>query len=686
MKKLLVVMICLLSLQASALSTSNLSPIIQLLLLSEEPLNRTPVIASSLTAVSDATPILINIDFNQVVSGVTLADFQVTNGGIATLVNIDDQHYTILLTPLSEGVVSLSLPAGAAEYANGTLSLDSNLLQISFNLASVTVFLSQNFNDLEDGSPWPDPWRVAQGSPVVSHTIENGEACLEALIFTPGMPANGEQHMARMVTPGLDVGSFEVSFEVTFGDAQNQGFGFYGLQNDGFFRRGAVNGKGYNLFLRGFSGSARMEFWYEENGSEIRHHQFFLRDVIASGENQYSTSKYRVRYQVEYISAEIGTIQRAKIWLDGTDEPAVWQISDDIGLQFPAVNPMQIVDLQNIEDGFGIDLYNANHPAVGGAETTSICIDNVEITEIQQSAGPLEFTDNPVLVANEFNGADLGFLEGPVWREESQSLLFSDLGNDRILRLDPNNADALTEFRASMAQARSANGLANAADGSLLIAEQATQSIVSRTVAGVETSLTTNYLGTAYNSPNDLVSHTNGIVYFTDPTFGTLFINGLVQDLGFRGVFQRNINGVVELIGQFNQPNGIALSPDQTRLYVTETGANRVNVLAVDGGGNVGAVLAGESFSTDPAGGGGDGIKVDQQGNLYVAANNGLWVVAPDGGEWGLIALPQPIRNLAFGDADHKTLYFTLGDIGGSGSLYRMRVNIPGLVAPQSAP
>jgi len=179
-----------------------------------------------------------------------------------------------------------------------------------------------------------------------------------------------------------------------------------------------------------------------------------------------------------------------------------------------------------------------------------------------------------------------------------------------------------------------------------------------------------------------LISHTNGDIYFTDPTYGNLIDAGLVQLLGYQAIYRLNTQGDLSQIAVLNQPNGIALSPDQRRLYVTESGANTLRVYSLNTDGSVSDELLNENFSTAGTGGG-DGIAVDTEGNLYITTTNGVWIIAADGTEWGLISTPQPVRNVAFGGINNQTLYMTLGTNSfDAGSLYQINLNIPGIVGP----
>ena len=187
------------------------------------------------------------------------------------------------------------------------------------------------------------------------------------------------------------------------------------------------------------------------------------------------------------------------------------------------------------------------------------------------------------------------------------------------------------------------------------------------------TVLADRYEGRRLNSPNDLVYRSDGTLYFTDPPFGLPdAFDDPAKELPFSGVFRVRDGAVTLVTDELAGPNGLAFSPDERYLYVGNWDPERKVVMRyeIDAAGD--PVGAGEVFydMTDAPGEDAiDGIKVDRDGNLYVCGPGGIWVLSPDGEQLGLLELPEDPHNLAWGDADGRTLYITALT-----SVYRMRL------------
>lgn len=250
------------------------------------------------------------------------------------------------------------------------------------------------------------------------------------------------------------------------------------------------------------------------------------------------------------------------------------------------------------------------------------------------------------------------FTEGPQWRETTGDLLFTDISANQIKRYVPGGA--VTTFRDGT---QGANGLAVDGDGVLHAAVGGGKN-VSRVEDEAFVALVDDFEGDAFNSPNDLVIADDGTIYFTDPPF-----NGL-GPLGFAGVFRLAPAGALHVEDErpaSARPNGLALSPDGSVLYVADT-TGKVARYAVGADGALGEPA---DLADAPNG---DGMAVDAAGNLFVTASDGVRVFAPDGTAWGTIAVPRQPSNCAFGDADHRTLYITARQ-----GLYKVRLAGPGL-------
>jgi gluconolactonase len=185
------------------------------------------------------------------------------------------------------------------------------------------------------------------------------------------------------------------------------------------------------------------------------------------------------------------------------------------------------------------------------------------------------------------------------------------------------------------------------------------------------------YEGKRLNSPNDLVYRADGTLFFTDPPFGLpKFYDDPRKELPYSGVFALHKGQLKLLSTDLKGPNGIAFSPDEKYLYVGNWDSEKKVVMRYEVNGDA-TLSNGEVFFDMTSAKGEDaidGIKVDQQGNLYVSGPGGLWIISPQGKHLGTILAPTHPHNMAWGGEDGKTLYMTAGD-----RLYRMPLNIPGI-------
>lgn len=275
------------------------------------------------------------------------------------------------------------------------------------------------------------------------------------------------------------------------------------------------------------------------------------------------------------------------------------------------------------------------------------------------------------------------FTEGPVW--VGDGLLFSDPNDNRIYRWSPDGQ--VTVFRTKSGYSGidigeyrqpGSNGLSLDREGRLLIAEHGNRRITRLEKNGLLTVLADRYQGRRLNSPNDLVPRSDGSIYFTDPPFGLPMVHADPRrELGVTGVYRLAPDGTltqetVDLSG----PNGIAFSPDEQYLYVANWDPARKVIMryrvAPDGSLSGGQVFF-DITSRVPGELAWDGVKVDQRGNLYAAGPEGIYVLASDGRHLGTLGVPEHAANMAWGDADRRTLYVTA-----TGGLYRLRLTTTG--------
>lgn len=262
------------------------------------------------------------------------------------------------------------------------------------------------------------------------------------------------------------------------------------------------------------------------------------------------------------------------------------------------------------------------------------------------------------------------FTEGPVWHPDGY-LAFSDIPADTIYALRGPEPEVYRR------PSGNANGLAFDRQGRLVACEHGNRR-VSRTEAdGSVRALATHYRGKRLNSPNDLVVKSDGAIYFTDPPYG---VRPERRELDFQGVYRIGPDGgLTLLVDDFVKPNGLAFSPDERILYVADTERDHLRAFDVK---EDGTLANGRMFvqveapdQLRP-----DGVKVDTEGNVYVAAADGVRIFSPAGEHVETIRLPARPANLAFGGPQGRTLYVTARE-----SVYRVEVRNAGAVASRRA-
>jgi gluconolactonase len=270
------------------------------------------------------------------------------------------------------------------------------------------------------------------------------------------------------------------------------------------------------------------------------------------------------------------------------------------------------------------------------------------------------------------------FTEGPVWRGED--LLFSDIPNSRTIRYRPlAEGPEITTFRTPTGNA---NGLTLDHQGRVLCCEHSGRRVSRIDANGKVETVVDNYQGKRLNSPNDVVVRSDGSIFFTDPPYG---LRGGVEgkELPFHGVYRIDPQGALHLLlDDFDRPNGLAFSPDEKTLYVDDTARRHIRAfdLAPDGTVSNGRLFAELNPRSPDEQGAPDGMKVDQEGNVYCTGPSGVWVFDSNGRLLGRIVMPEVPANLAWGGADWRTLYITART-----SLYRIRMQVPGVPVGRAA-
>jgi len=268
--------------------------------------------------------------------------------------------------------------------------------------------------------------------------------------------------------------------------------------------------------------------------------------------------------------------------------------------------------------------------------------------------------------------AGLTFTEGPLWY--GNYLLFSDIPQNRIVKLSLlSNGPEITTFRSPSGNS---NGLTLDKSRRLIACEHGTRRVTRTETDGSIKILAERYQGNRLNSPNDVVVRSDGSVYFTDPSFG-LGTPPAWKEIAFNGVFRVAPDGeLVLLADDFDLPNGIAFSPDESVLYVNDTSQGHIRAFDVNEEGDIsnGRVLIelkGKEVGRP------DGMKVDRQGNVYCTGPGGIWIAQPDGRALGRVLMSEQPANFAWGDYDWQTLYITART-----GIYRMRMLTPGIAVP----
>jgi gluconolactonase len=278
--------------------------------------------------------------------------------------------------------------------------------------------------------------------------------------------------------------------------------------------------------------------------------------------------------------------------------------------------------------------------------------------------------------------------EGPAYFRAGRYLLFSDIPNNRIMRLSEDD-NHLSVFRSP---SFNSNGNTVDREGRLITCEHSGRRVTRTELDGTITVIADSYNGKKLNSPNDAVVASNGSIWFTDPTYG---VRGRYESvLGEIEQAKRNVfrvdgktGNVSVVIDDFVQPNGITFSPDEKRLYVVDTagagdnGPSHIRVFDVDI--DSGKVSNGKVFADGFAPGSSDGVRCDVEGNVWCSMGwadpkeDGVRCYGADGVLLGKIHLPETAANLTFGGLLRNRLY-----ICGSTSLYACYVDTQGAMQP----
>ncbi len=272
------------------------------------------------------------------------------------------------------------------------------------------------------------------------------------------------------------------------------------------------------------------------------------------------------------------------------------------------------------------------------------------------------------------------WLEGPVWFADRQCLLFSDVPNDRVMRWTASGGVAV--FREP---SRFANGHTRDREGRLVGCLHGGRSIVRTEYDGSVTTLVDRFEGKRLNSPNDVVVKSDGSIWFTDPPYGiqTDYEGGKRPSELPANLYRLDPrDGALSIVaGDIAGPNGLCFSPDESRLYVTDTGiqfdATAKRCIRVFDMGDDGRTLRNGRVFHTVSPGNADGIRCDEDGNVWSSAGDGVHCLAPDGTLLGKITVPCTVSNLTFGDRHYSRLFLCA-----SQTLYAIWVNRRGTQRP----
>ncbi len=261
--------------------------------------------------------------------------------------------------------------------------------------------------------------------------------------------------------------------------------------------------------------------------------------------------------------------------------------------------------------------------------------------------------------------SDCRWAEGPLWFGDAGCLLWSDIPNDRILRYIPGLG--VSTFRLP---AGNTNGHTRDLHGRLVSCSHGNRRLECTEYDGSVTVLADNYRGKKLNSPNDVIVKSDGTIWFTDPAYGIESDyegNRGERELDACYVFCLNpkTSELKIVADDFDRPNGLAFSPDETKLYISDSGYSHgserpchIREFMLD---DDNALTGGEVFA-EITPGMPDGLRCDEKGNIWTSAGDGIHIFSPSGVMLGKIKTPKTASNLTFGGPKRNWLFITASD------------------------
>ncbi len=397
---------------------------------------------------------------------------------------------------------------------------------------------------------------------------------------------------------------------------------------------------------------------------------------------------------------EITVDDYCEIWVNGKQSQGFGQSGNGLISGYNTRNRVILTNNAKAGDKFSIAILGINGP-MGKIPDNYIWVRNAVVDFYKELPSNKDWKDlgkiytideklNSIIAPGtkvEKIADGFSFTEGPVWHPDGY-LLFSDPNTNTIYRYNPANHN-VTIYMSHSGYAGAdiseygqpgSNGLAIDKEGRLIVDQHGNRRVVRYEKKGPLTVLADKIEGRRFNSPNDVLLKSDGTVYFTDPPYGLPnFFNDTKKELDYSGVFMIRDGKVSVVSKDLGGPNGLAFSPDEKYFYVSNWDIRDIHhtktlwryEVQPDGSLKNGKIFYDFSFTEDDEAL--DGIKVDKEGNLFVSAPGGLWILSAEGKLLGKIVTPERPANMAWGDADGKTLYLTAHT-----SLYKLRINTGG--------
>ncbi|HYF33032.1 MAG TPA: SMP-30/gluconolactonase/LRE family protein [Chitinophagaceae bacterium] len=398
---------------------------------------------------------------------------------------------------------------------------------------------------------------------------------------------------------------------------------------------------------------------------------------------------------------EIVVDDYSEIWVNGKQQVGLGQTGNGLISGYNARNRVVLTDHAVPGKKFTIHVLGINGP-VGKLPGNYIWVRNavvdfyengLPVNAAWQNTGKVHFIDTALEnviqpgTTIEKVAEGFSFTEGPVWHPDGH-LLFSDPNTNTIYSYNPLNHNVVVYMSHSGYTGSDigqygqpgSNGLTIDREGRLIINQHGNRRVIRIEQKGPVTILADKVDGKRFNSPNDVVLKSDGAIYFTDPPYGLPgFYNDPEKELDYQGVFMIK-DGKTQVVSKdLGGPNGLAFSPDEQYLYVSNWDSRDVHRTKTlwryevqrDGSLKNGKIFFDFNFTEGEEAL--DGIKVDKEGNLFVSAPGGVWILSNSGKLLGKIVTPERPANMAWGGHDGKTLYMTAHS-----SIYRIRISTGG--------